>query len=287
MNHRKDFRIGEVLNKLSSACPHIHKCVSVVHHIAQEFNIIPKTTSHHQREQRSLSIELKQLVMNFYSQDDISYQLSDKRDFITINNNNGTSKTIQKRILLFSLREAHQLFLIEHDHTDAYLSLGSFSDLRPSNVLLQSHMTYRNCLCAYHENINLLIKPLSKYIPCPGLHSLQAFLSTLVCCETNEECMFSQCSLCANNFENKIIKHVTNFIQSVNWYQWVLKDGYSKKIEFNGTIGECIEVLKSKVNKFLAHVFIKRQQSEYFEKMKKISNNENICLQIDFSENLD
>ncbi|CAF4555593.1 unnamed protein product, partial [Rotaria sp. Silwood2] len=127
MNHRKDFRIGEVLNKLSSACPHIHKCVSVVHHIAQEFNIIPKTTSHHQREQRSLSIELKQLVMNFYSQDDISYQLSDKRDFITINNNNGTSKTIQKRILLFSLREAHQLFLIEHDHTDAYLSLGSFS----------------------------------------------------------------------------------------------------------------------------------------------------------------
>ncbi|CAF4750114.1 unnamed protein product, partial [Rotaria sp. Silwood2] len=88
-------------------------------------------------------------------------------------------------------------------------TLRSFSDLRRSNVLPQSHMTYRNCLCAYHENINLLIKPLSKYIPCPGLHSLQAFSSTLVGCETNEECMFSQCSLCANNFENKIIKHAT------------------------------------------------------------------------------
>ncbi|CAF4781739.1 unnamed protein product, partial [Rotaria sp. Silwood2] len=83
-----------------------------------------------------------------------------------------------------TLREAHQLFLIEHDHTDAYLSLGSFSDPRPSNVLLQSHMACRNCLCAYHENINLLIKPLSKYIPCPGLHLLQAFSSILVCCET-------------------------------------------------------------------------------------------------------
>ncbi|CAF4761226.1 unnamed protein product, partial [Rotaria sp. Silwood2] len=152
--------------------------------IAQEFNIIPKTTSHHQREQRSLSIELKQLVMNFYSRDDISYQLPGKRDFITIKDDNGTSKTIQKRILLFSLREAHRLFLSEHDHIDAYLSLGSFSDLRPSNVLLQSHMTHRSCLCVYHENINLLIKPLSKYIPCPGLHSLQAFSSTLVCFET-------------------------------------------------------------------------------------------------------
>ncbi|CAF4913106.1 unnamed protein product [Rotaria sp. Silwood2] len=30
-----------------------------------------------------------------------------------------------------TLREAHQLFLSEHDHTDAYLSLGSFSDFRP------------------------------------------------------------------------------------------------------------------------------------------------------------
>ncbi|CAF0766506.1 unnamed protein product [Rotaria sordida] len=277
---------GKAVKRVLQSLPKdINRCVSVIHHIAQEFNIIPKTTSHHQREQRSLSIELKQLVMNFYSRDDISYQLPGKRDFITIKDDNSTSKTIQKRILLFSLREAHQLFLSEHDHIDAYLSLGSFSDLRPSNVLLQSHMTHRSCLCAYHENINLLIKPLSKYIPCPGLHSLQAFSSTLVCCETNEKCMFSKCSLCTNNLENKIITHVTNFTQSINWYQWVLKDGYSKKIEFNGTIGECIEVLKSKVNQFLAHIFIKRQQSEYFEKMKKISNNENICLQIDFSEN--
>ncbi|CAF1234959.1 unnamed protein product [Rotaria sp. Silwood1] len=179
---------GKAVKRVLQSLPKdINKCVSVVHHIAQEFNIIPKTTSHHQREQRPLSIELKQLVMNFYSRDDISYQLP-----------------------------AHQLFLIEHDHTNAYLSLGSFSDLRPSNVLLQSHMTHRNCLCVYHENINLLVKPLSKYIPCPGLHSLQAFSSTLVCCETNEEYMFSQCSLCANNFEKKIIKHVTNFTQSVN-----------------------------------------------------------------------
>ncbi|CAF4726611.1 unnamed protein product, partial [Rotaria sp. Silwood2] len=96
---------GKTVKRVLQSLPKdIHKCVSVVHHIAQEFNIIPKTTSHHQREQHSLSIELKQLVMNFYSQDDISYHL----------------------------REAHQLFLIEHDHTDAYLSLGSFSDLRPS-----------------------------------------------------------------------------------------------------------------------------------------------------------
>ncbi|CAF4787587.1 unnamed protein product, partial [Rotaria sp. Silwood2] len=59
---------GKAVKRVLQSLPKdINKCVSVVNHIAQEFNIIPKTTSHHQREQRSLSIELKQLVMNFYS----------------------------------------------------------------------------------------------------------------------------------------------------------------------------------------------------------------------------
>jgi hypothetical protein len=97
--------------------------------------------------------------------------------------------------------------------------------------------------------------------------------------------MFSQYSLWANTFENNITKHVIDSTQSINWCQWILKDGYSRKIEFNGTFGECLGILKSKVNQFLSHVFIKRQQSDFFEKMKTISNNENICLQIDFSEN--
>ncbi|CAF4752138.1 unnamed protein product, partial [Rotaria sp. Silwood2] len=75
---------GKAVKRVLQSLPKdIHKCVSVVHHIVQEFNIIPKTTSHHQREQRSLSIELKQLIMNFYSRDGISYQLRGKRDFIT------------------------------------------------------------------------------------------------------------------------------------------------------------------------------------------------------------
>ncbi|CAF4536656.1 unnamed protein product [Rotaria sp. Silwood2] len=154
---------GKAVKRVLQSLPKdINKYVSVVNHIAQEFNIIPKTTSHHQREQRSLSIELKQLVMNFYSRDDISYQLPGKHDFITIKDNHGTSKIIQKRILLFTLREAHQLFLNEHDYTDAYLSLGSFSDLRPSNVLLQSHMTHRNCLCVYREHRSTFLTKASK-----------------------------------------------------------------------------------------------------------------------------
>ncbi|CAF2654996.1 unnamed protein product [Rotaria sp. Silwood2] len=278
--------LGKAVKRVVESLPKdTNKRVTVIRHIAQELDIIPKTISHHKRVQRSLPIELKQLVINFYNRDDISYQLPGKRDFITIKDDNGQSTTVQKRILLFSSREAHSLFLTEYDNTNVHLSLTSFNDLRPLNILLQSHMSHRSCLCAYHENINLLIKPLSRYISCSGLNSLQAFSATLVCCETDENCMFSRCSLCANNFDNNITKHVIDFTQTINWYQWVLKNGFSRKVEFNGTIQDCLAILKSKVNEFLSHVFIKRQQAAYFEKIKTNSTNEIICLQIDFSEN--
>jgi hypothetical protein len=133
------------------------KRAHVVHHTAQELNIIPKPIVQHNREQRSLSIELKELVINFYNRDDISYQLPGKRDCITLKHDDGTSTTLQKRILLYNIRDVQVQILRS-------LSLTSFSDLRPLNILTQSYMPYRTCLCTHHENVNLLLKSLSKYI---------------------------------------------------------------------------------------------------------------------------
>ena len=79
----------------------------------------------------------------------------------------------KKRIPLYRVREIFQLFLTEYVDTNINLSLTSFNDLRSMNTLIHSHMPERSCLCIYHENMKLLLKPLSKYIRCPGLHSLQ------------------------------------------------------------------------------------------------------------------
>ena len=226
------------------------------------------------------------MVIQFCNRDDISYQLPGKRDFIRIKDDDGNSTTVQKRILLFSIREAYELFLTEYKiNANTKLSLTSFSGLRPLNILFQFHMPHRNCLCVYHENVNLLIIPLSKYIRCPGLAYLQEFSATLVYCETDENCMFSRCALCANDFDNNVTKYVTDSTQIIQWYQWILKDDYSRQVEFNSTTERCLTILKSKVDQFLSDAFIKRQQAANFEKMKTLLNDESICLQIDFSEN--
>ncbi|CAF1145434.1 unnamed protein product [Rotaria magnacalcarata] len=164
-----------------------NKRMMVVQHLAQNLNIISKTVRQHTRKQHSLSIELKKLVIQFYQRDDITYQLPGKRDYATVTDDNGESMTLQKRILLYNIRETYQLFVDEYSNKNVDLSLTSFNELRPVNILINSYMPHHSCLCIYHENVNLLIKLLSKHISCDGLNSLKEFTSMLVCDEQEEK----------------------------------------------------------------------------------------------------
>ncbi|CAF5062416.1 unnamed protein product, partial [Rotaria sp. Silwood1] len=111
-------------------------------HIVQELNAIPKTDTQHQHQQRSLPIELQELIIKFYNQDDISYKLAGKHDCITFKDNDGTSTTLQKRILLYRVRETFKLFL-----TDENFRLGN----QDAVSLFTSHIWYsdggQSCVC--------------------------------------------------------------------------------------------------------------------------------------------
>ncbi|CAF1452033.1 unnamed protein product [Rotaria sordida] len=288
--HQSSYKCRQSLGKALKRAVHslpkdTNKRMMVVQHLAQNLNIISKTTHQHTRKQRSLSIELKELVIQFYQRDDITYQLPGKRDYVTVTDDNGESRTLQKRILLYNIRKTYQLFVNEYSNKNVDLSLTSFNELRPVNILINSYMPHHSCLCISHENVNLLIKLLSKHISCDGLNSLQEFTSMLVCDEQEEKCMFSCCHLCSHNFDNNIMKNVINPTKRIQWFQWVLQDRKTKKIEFNDTINQYLLTLKEKIEPFLNHVFIKRQQTAFFEKMKIIPNDEIICIQVDFSEN--
>ncbi len=139
--------------------------------------------------------------MYYYFRDDISYQAPGKKDTIMIKEND-LKKTLQKRYLLYSLRELHQLFIQENPNIT--ISRSSFQDLRPSNVLYKSSTPQNVYVCVYHENISLLLKALDEQIY--GLKSidLNAFVKLLVCDDTQQACMFTDCNRCSLNFRNKI-----------------------------------------------------------------------------------
>ena len=65
----------------------------VIHNIAQLFDVIPKSIDKHKREQRSLPVEFKKAVIQFYNRDGISYQMPGKRDYIIIEDDDGQRTT--------------------------------------------------------------------------------------------------------------------------------------------------------------------------------------------------
>ncbi|CAF3815518.1 unnamed protein product [Rotaria sp. Silwood1] len=65
---------GKTVKRVIQSLPQdTDKHVTLIRHIAQELNVIPKTITQHQCQQRLLQIELKELIIKFYNQDNISY----------------------------------------------------------------------------------------------------------------------------------------------------------------------------------------------------------------------
>ncbi|CAF1275201.1 unnamed protein product [Rotaria sordida] len=253
----------------------------VIQAMAQSVGLLPIPTA--PRVSRSLPLAVKNAILHFYERDDISYQMPGKRDTIVVKEQDGTRKTYQKSILLFNVREAHQMFLQDNPGIDVSRSV--FAQLRPPYVMVKSSMPHRVCVCLYHQNVNLLIDALSKYVNGSACSDLQSFTTALVCDESNEQCMSSNCNYCSNNFKLNIENKVINENVKLKWFQWEHNRERVEKIEQEGTVKECVQILSQKVKQYLNHVFIKRQQSNFFEQMKADSDEKSIVVQVDYAEN--
>ncbi|CAF1145585.1 unnamed protein product [Adineta steineri] len=221
----------------------------VIQTIAQSLGLISQ--SHHKRSTRQVSLKVKDDIIKFYCRDDISYQMPGKRDTIVVREN-GTKSTHQKRILLYNIREAHQLFLSEYctSTSDPVIARTSFAELRPGYVLIKALMSHRVCVCAYHENVNLLLEALVKHVKGGMCSDLQTFTSALI-----------------------------------KWFQWKNTSGRAEKQESEGTVKDCVQHLSGLVEQYLLHVFIKRAQSSLFERIKEDTDDRKVLLQVDYSEN--
>ncbi|CAF1218860.1 unnamed protein product [Rotaria sordida] len=273
---------GKALKKVNSSLPKCDlKKKVIIQHIAQSVGLVPKST--HKRTTLQLADKLKNDVHNFYLRDDVSYQLPGKKDTVVVKEDDESKVTYQKRILFNNLRENYELF--KEENKNVLLSRTSFAELRPPFVVPKAALAHRNCLCLYHENICLLLKSIDKYVDGKFCSSLQIFTDSLVCSTNNEECMFSSCSLCEDFFTEKVEENVSDGNAKITWSQWINENGRAEKKDFSGSVDEAVLLLKSKVEYFLFHVYIKREQSKCFEKLKEEASDEKIVLQVDFAEN--
>ncbi|CAF3148750.1 unnamed protein product, partial [Rotaria sp. Silwood2] len=218
---------SKALNRILNALPaNKDKQFELIKEIAANLNII-KLEKKFERNQQSLSTDVKQQVYDFYFRDDISYQAPGKRDSITIREN-GEKKKLQKRYLLYSLNEVYQLFAEENPQV--VISCSSFKKLRPCNVLYKSATPHNLCLCIHHENISLLLQAIDEHIHGIKSIDLNSFIKLLVCDDSQELCMFSNCSQCSNNFKMKIQDQMIDPFVIIKWSLWsTSKEGRTVK----------------------------------------------------------
>jgi hypothetical protein len=271
------------VNKTLRALPaNKDKQIEVVQKIAEGLNLLTLEKKY-ERTYQLLSSQAKTKVHEFYCRDDISYQAPGKRDTITTKDN-GVKVKLQRRYLLFSLRELYQMFIQENP--DIKLSLSSFQDLRPSNVLYKSCIPHNVCVCIYHDNVISLLKSLSKNIDGYESIDLHTFIDLIVCDSTEELCMFRRCVLCFDKFKNEIKDKIIDSMKHIKWILWsTTQQGRAEKVEYEGTVLECVNVLEEKIEHFLFHVFVKRQQSSFFEMEKANVGDKKCIIQVDYSEN--
>ena len=91
--------------------------------------------------------------------------------------------------------------------------------------------------------------------------------------------MSSNCNYYSNTFKLNVENKIINETVKLKWFQWNANQGRAEKIEQEGTIKECLQLLSQKVKQYLSHVFIKRQQGDCFEQMKSDSDGESIVVQ--------
>ncbi|CAF1322579.1 unnamed protein product, partial [Rotaria sordida] len=124
----------------------------VIRSLTQTVGLLPLDT--HQRVTTKVPIQIKNDNTSFYCRDDISYQMSEKRDTVVIKEN-GNKISYQKRILLYNIRGAFELFVAEN--SDVSVARTFFAEIRPPYVLMKSSMSHRVCVCVHHENMKIKI----------------------------------------------------------------------------------------------------------------------------------
>ena len=246
---------------------------------------------------KGLSSSTVQLVKDFYINDSVSRQAPGRKDFVTVKTNN-KKDYIQKRHMLYSLKESYAIFI--KDNPSLKIGFSKFCSLRPVHVMLSSDMPRNVCLCSYHENVRLICECLSKEVPDFPQYSGD-FADHFVCDPSSESCMLGKCKKCLSLGKQWIDDEMkkADIDEPTVWYQWErtmqILSGKGKKSKRKitkmqkvckeGAVDDVFMALEEKLPQFLEHVFVKRKQAKYFEERIQTLPSNVAALQVDFAEN--
>lgn len=280
--YRSTQAMGKAVKRANTALPSSpRKKLCVVESLAVKVGLQVSPLSSKSTNSHGLSEVTKQLVQAFYVTDDISWQAPGRKDRIIIRESNHeggkVKRTEQVRYLLMSLKEAFHKFTEVNPNTK--IGLSKFCELRPRRVKLFDNIPHNVCVCSYHENIRLLLVALKEHTQLSV--DFKSFIDQITCDSSEKTCMSRQCTNCENKLDNYKPMNPTD---TVRYQQWQNKEKV-EKVDIIGTVNDAFMELKRQLKEFLIHTYVKRKQAAYMTSLISKCSEENVVLQVDFSEN--
>ena len=238
---------------------------------------------------RSLPQVTRELVSNFYEDDENSRLMPGKKDCISVRKPEGRV-TIQKRLVLTNLRELYRSF--KDKHLETRVGFSKFAELRPPNcVLAGASGTHSVCVCTIHQNVKLLFESIKLFDLKTSddlcILSYQHCIAQSICNPPTPSCYFGKCSQCPGHSSVEVLLQKLlddNMIDNVTFKQWVSVDRSTLET-FTKTSDDFVEYFCDKLLALIPHSFVATQQSSYYTECKLNLKTGEVVVQADFSEN--
>lgn len=182
----------------------------------------------------------------------------------------------------------------ENNRVDVPLKISKFCDLRPKHVKLVNTMPRNVCYCLYHTNYIECCKSLHRAIPEFPLYSPES-IELLLCENSTKDCWIRKCNVCTAaaikiTVEGMLERSNGNHTPTVTWLIWKQEENRCVKTVAKGTINDLVDYFGSIVDKFIAHVYVKRAQAKSFEtdrkEIEQTANRTVAMVHIDYAENV-
>lgn len=232
--------------------------------IREESGVLSKPSV---RKGRCISEQQRQLIMDFFEDDENSRQMPGMKNVISVRQPDGTKKKYQKRLLLVNVDELHELFKRKYNATllnnEKICGVSKFAMLRPRWVVcVGSSGTHSTCVCIYHQNVKLMLAAI-------GLDNEKHYLMDKLVCDTYQrKCMMDRCPECpGNDVLTEFIEELTPDQGLIQYRLWDQTDG-TQLANRSDDRNDFISSLVKKINFLTRHHFVARVQATEFAQCK-------------------
>lgn len=238
---------------------------------------------------KTISGTVRTSVEAFFLSPEISREIPLKKEAIKVKDVTGSSKTVQKNVMVMSVQEAFGAY--KSKFSENKVGLTTFKSLKPKNVKKVSETNRRTCLCTICSNVSLKVEAIRKFSSSilkekpDKLKELQ-YLSSL----TKSE--LPSCKSCnkVSDFLAPLKSDSNESITLCHWEYICIKRGDENKrqiscVEKSTSISSFLEAIDIDLKTYPLHMFRANwQHRQMAENQRKLKEGE-IQLVMDFSEN--